>query len=187
MVQYSIHDIIPGMVLARSITLPAGEFMLAAGSSLTARYIYRLKKLGMENLYIEVEGTEHINPQSIISTQVQRELDGPGGSYGEADFLLERIPRLFDYHDFRAVPDFGGDLGGRIEHGGKPVAGRRHPQSLGVVRPAVSDVVLAAAVDVRVVQQHGPAVLQAGRFVAAVAQYHVRGRQVSQGLEIGCH
>lgn len=74
MIQYKIDDIVPGMVLARSIMLPAGEFMLAAGSTMNNRYIYRLKKLGIESVYIEVEGTEHINPQSIISTQVQREI-----------------------------------------------------------------------------------------------------------------
>ncbi len=74
MVQYKIKDIVPGMILARSITLPDGELMLAAGSGLTSRYLFRLKKLGIESVYIEVEGTEHIDPQSLISTQVQRVL-----------------------------------------------------------------------------------------------------------------
>ena len=74
MVQYNINDVVPGMVLARSIILPVGGFMLAAGTSLTHRYIYRLKKLGIDSAYIEVEGTEHIDPQTIISTQIQREM-----------------------------------------------------------------------------------------------------------------
>ncbi len=74
MVLYNINDVVPGMVLARSIVLPAGEFMLAAGTGLTPRYVNRLKKLGIDSIYIEVEGTEHIDPQSIISTQIQREM-----------------------------------------------------------------------------------------------------------------
>lgn len=74
MVLYNINDVVPGMVLARSIMLPVGGFMLAAGTSLTPRYIYRLKRLGIDSAYIEVEGTEHIDPQTIISTQIQREM-----------------------------------------------------------------------------------------------------------------
>lgn len=74
MVQYHIDSVVEGMVLSQSIVLPAGELMLAAGTSLTKRYIYRLKKLGIDTLYIEVEGTEFINPEAIISTQIQREI-----------------------------------------------------------------------------------------------------------------
>ena len=74
MVRYSIENVVPGMVLARSIVLPLGELMLAAGTTLTPRYIYRLKKLGIDSINIEVEGTEYIDPPAIISTQIQREM-----------------------------------------------------------------------------------------------------------------
>lgn len=74
MVQYNIENVVEGMVLAQSIILPSGELMLTAGTSLTNRYIYRLQKLGINSLCIEVEGTEFLNPQSIISTQIQREI-----------------------------------------------------------------------------------------------------------------
>lgn len=74
MVRYSINEVEVGMVLARSIVLPTGELMLAAGTSLTQRYIYRLKQLGIDSICIEVEGTEFINPASIISTQIQRDI-----------------------------------------------------------------------------------------------------------------
>ena len=74
MVRYSIENVVPGMVLARSIVLPLGELMLAAGTTLTPRYIYRLKKMGIDSINIEVEGTEYIDPPAIISTQIQREM-----------------------------------------------------------------------------------------------------------------
>ena len=53
---------------------------------------------------------------------------------------------------------------------------------LGIIRPTVSGVVLAASVDVRVEEQHRAAVLQAWGFVVAVAENHVRGGQVVQSL-----
>ncbi len=62
------------MVLGQSITLPQGELLLAAGVTLSNQYIYRLRKLGVDNIFIEVEGTECIMPESIISKQIQREI-----------------------------------------------------------------------------------------------------------------
>ncbi len=74
MVRYSIDAVTEEMILARSIVLNNGELMLAAGQKLNAGYIHRLKKLGIDSLYIEIEGTEEIDPKSIISTQIQREI-----------------------------------------------------------------------------------------------------------------
>lgn len=74
MIRYSIHHVTEGMVLARSIILPTGELMLAAGEVLKPSYISRLKYLGIDVVYVEVPGTEDINPKSIISNQIQREM-----------------------------------------------------------------------------------------------------------------
>lgn len=94
MVRYSIDNVVPGMVLARSIVLPAGELMLAAGTTLTPRYIYRLKKLRIDSINIEVEGTVYIDPPSIISTQIQREMASRLVTGGEN---LQRIFKMKNY------------------------------------------------------------------------------------------
>ena len=56
-----------------------------------------------------------------------------------------------------------------------------------IVRPAVADVVLAAAVAVRIVEEHRAVVLDARRLVLAVGEDLVGRRQVAQGLEVGRH
>lgn len=94
MVRYSIDNVVSGMVLARSIVLPMGELMLAAGTTLTPRYIYRLKKLRIDSINIEVEGTVYIDPPSIISTQIQREMASRLVTGGEN---LQRIFKMKNY------------------------------------------------------------------------------------------
>ena len=74
MVSYSIDDVTDDMVLGRSIFLPTGELLLAAGYRLTERYRTRLKQMGFSTVYIQVEGTDDIIPENIISDHVQRDL-----------------------------------------------------------------------------------------------------------------
>ncbi|MBN1984125.1 MAG: hypothetical protein JW795_21525 [Chitinivibrionales bacterium] len=73
MVLYTIDQVTDDMVLGRSIFLPTGELLLAAGFRLNERLRRRLKQFGFNSIYIQQPGTEDIIPESIISEHVQRE------------------------------------------------------------------------------------------------------------------
>ncbi len=74
MVRLSVDEITKDMILGKSIFLPTGELLLAAGYRLNDNYCKRLKQFGFSNIYIQVPGTEDIIPENIISDHVQREL-----------------------------------------------------------------------------------------------------------------
>jgi HD-GYP domain-containing protein (c-di-GMP phosphodiesterase class II) len=74
MVRYSIDDVTDEMVLGESIFLPAGDLLLAAGFRLTSHYRARLKQLGIYTVGIQIEGTESIKAEQIISEHIQREM-----------------------------------------------------------------------------------------------------------------
>lgn len=74
MVRYSIDQVQDDMVLGESIILPSGELLLAAGYRIKERYRERLKQLGYRNILIEVEGTEEVNPETVVSDETQREM-----------------------------------------------------------------------------------------------------------------
>ena len=74
MVRYNLDDINDEMVLGESLFLPSGELLLAAGYRLQERYRRRLKELGFTTVLVEVEGTESVIPETIISTHIQREM-----------------------------------------------------------------------------------------------------------------
>jgi HD-GYP domain-containing protein (c-di-GMP phosphodiesterase class II) len=74
MVRFSIDDVTEEMVLGESLFLPTGELLLAAGYRLKDRYRKRLKELGFYSVLINVEGTESVIPEMIISTHIQREM-----------------------------------------------------------------------------------------------------------------
>jgi HD-GYP domain-containing protein (c-di-GMP phosphodiesterase class II) len=62
------------MMLGESIFLPNGDLLLAAGFHLTAQYRTRLKQLGIYSVGIQVEGTEEVRAEKIISEHIQREM-----------------------------------------------------------------------------------------------------------------
>lgn len=74
MVRFNINDVTEEMVLGESLFLPSGELLLAAGYRIKERYRRRLKELGFYSVLINVEGTETVIPETIISTHVQREM-----------------------------------------------------------------------------------------------------------------
>ncbi len=74
MVRYQIDEITDEMVLGQSIFSSTGELLLAAGYRVTERYRRRLKELGFQSVLIEVEGTESVLPETIISEHVQKEV-----------------------------------------------------------------------------------------------------------------
>jgi HD-GYP domain-containing protein (c-di-GMP phosphodiesterase class II) len=74
MVRYNLDDITDEMILGESLFLRTGELLLAAGYRLKERYRRRLVELGFTSVLVEVEGTESVIPETVISTHVQREM-----------------------------------------------------------------------------------------------------------------
>jgi HD-GYP domain-containing protein (c-di-GMP phosphodiesterase class II) len=74
MVRYNIDEVTDQMILGESVFSPSGELLVAAGYHLSERYRLRLKQLGFQFVYISVEGTEGINPETVIASHVQREM-----------------------------------------------------------------------------------------------------------------
>ncbi len=74
MVRYNLDDINDDMILGESLFLPSGELLLAAGYRLKERYRRRLKELGFSTALVEIEGTESVIPETIISSHIQREM-----------------------------------------------------------------------------------------------------------------
>ncbi|HAJ80564.1 MAG TPA: hypothetical protein DCO75_12435 [Fibrobacteres bacterium] len=74
MVRYKIDEVTEDMILGESLFLPSGELLLAAGYHLKDRYRKRLKDLGFLSVLVNVDGTESVIPETIISSHVQREM-----------------------------------------------------------------------------------------------------------------
>lgn len=74
MVRYALDDVSDEMVLGESVFSPTGELLLASGYRMNDQVRRRLKQLGYTGVYIAVEGTEGIIPETIISEHVQREM-----------------------------------------------------------------------------------------------------------------
>jgi HD-GYP domain-containing protein (c-di-GMP phosphodiesterase class II) len=73
MVRFNIDDVTEDMVLGESLFLPSGELLLAAGYRLKDPYRKRLKEFGFNSVFINVQGTESVIPETIISEHLQRE------------------------------------------------------------------------------------------------------------------
>ena len=75
MVYIPLSRVSPGMVLAKSVSAPSGLFaLLQDGEILSAQYIKRLATCDIDGVYVEMEGTEGIEPKSIISPKAKREI-----------------------------------------------------------------------------------------------------------------
>lgn len=74
MVLYSIEDITEGMIIGQSIYTKDKKLLIAAGFRLKRAHIDLLRKRGYTGIQINVEGTEDVIPESIISQHVQDEL-----------------------------------------------------------------------------------------------------------------
>lgn len=75
MIQYSIKDVKEGMILGKSIFLPNGELLLAAGYEIKQNNIDRLIEMEHQSIYIEERGTEEVIPELIVSEHLVRELE----------------------------------------------------------------------------------------------------------------
>jgi len=74
MVRYNLDDVNEDMVLGESIFLQNGELLLAAGYKIKDEYIGLLKKRGIASVLIDVEGTESVVPETVISTHLQQSM-----------------------------------------------------------------------------------------------------------------
>lgn len=74
MVRYSLDDVHDDMVLGESLFSPNGDLLLSAGYRVTLQYRTRLKELSFQTILIDVEGTEGIIPELLISEHLQREM-----------------------------------------------------------------------------------------------------------------
>ena len=72
MVRYNLDDVNEDMVLGESIFLQNGELLLAAGYRIKDEYIGLLKKRGYTSVLIDVEGTENVIPETVISEHLQQ-------------------------------------------------------------------------------------------------------------------
>ncbi|MBD3316241.1 MAG: hypothetical protein GF344_10670 [Chitinivibrionales bacterium] len=116
MVLYNIGDVTDDMVLGKSIFLPNGELLLAAGFRLTERYRNRLKQLGFTTICVQVEGTDDIIPETIINEHVQREISASVGKTAEGIENLLRTKR-------KGVEDMRRLIQDRRDHINKFIAG----------------------------------------------------------------
>lgn len=65
----------PGMILAKSVSAPNGLFaLLQDGEVLSENYIDRLASCKIDGIYIQMEGTDDIEPQSIIRPEDKQEM-----------------------------------------------------------------------------------------------------------------
>lgn len=74
MVRYGIDDITAGMILGESIYSTDRKLLVAAGFRIKPVHLELLKKRGFSSVMINVEGTEDVTPETIISEHVQGEL-----------------------------------------------------------------------------------------------------------------
>ncbi len=75
MIYIPLSRVSPGMTLAKSVSAPNGLFsLLQDGEVLSDRYIKRLAACDIDGIYVEMEGTEGIEPRSIISPKTKQEM-----------------------------------------------------------------------------------------------------------------
>jgi HD-GYP domain-containing protein (c-di-GMP phosphodiesterase class II) len=92
MVRFNLDDINEDMVLGESIFLPTGELLLGAGYQLKRRYIERLRTMGYHAIMVQVEGTEEVLPESVVSEAAQREmLTAVSSSTEELQHTFDRL------------------------------------------------------------------------------------------------
>jgi HD-GYP domain-containing protein (c-di-GMP phosphodiesterase class II) len=74
MVRYNLDEINEEMVLGESLFLSSGELLLASGYRIKKEYVRQLKKRGITSVLIEVDGTESVIPETVISAHLQQSL-----------------------------------------------------------------------------------------------------------------
>jgi len=70
--QISLTELIPGMILARSILSSKGQVLLVAGVTLTEEYIRKLKNLNLDVVFIKDEKYADITIPEYLSMETQQ-------------------------------------------------------------------------------------------------------------------
>ncbi|MBM4124319.1 MAG: hypothetical protein FJ246_05115 [Nitrospira sp.] len=68
-----IEQLTPGMTLAKPVTGPTGQMVLAAGATLEASLIARLRDLGLALVAVETPGEQEAPSQTL--TELEQALD----------------------------------------------------------------------------------------------------------------
>jgi HD-GYP domain-containing protein (c-di-GMP phosphodiesterase class II) len=74
MVRYNLDDVNEDMVLGESLFHPSGELLLAAGYRIKDEYKKLLKKRGYASVLVDVEGTESVVPETVISEHLRQSM-----------------------------------------------------------------------------------------------------------------
>ncbi len=68
-----ISSVRPGQITARTIFTESGSVLLGSGMELTERFIERLKRMGIDTIYIEDANTLDIIPEDVIHDDTRKE------------------------------------------------------------------------------------------------------------------
>jgi len=96
-----ITSVKPGDVIAKSVFQENGNVLLGHGVELTARYIERLVRLGIDTLYVQDKHTDDIIPEDVIRDETRKDA---------VDTVYKTMTTLMDQPHIKgrtSVPDFG--------------------------------------------------------------------------------
>lgn len=68
-----VDCLVPGMCLSRAVLGISGEIYLAAGVTLTRRYIQKLADMGFYSIYIEDRLLDGVEVRDVISEKTRRD------------------------------------------------------------------------------------------------------------------
>ncbi len=95
----SIEQIQPGLILAKAVFGSKGQLLLNAGVEIKTQYIYYLKKLGINYLYVRDDRLEGVQVEDVITEETRmeaRSLVREIMSDGESKFKKQKSLLLYD-------------------------------------------------------------------------------------------
>lgn len=72
MKKLNIDSVKPGDVIARTIFTESGNVLLGTGMELSDRYIERLKRMGIDTVYVEDKHTSDIIPEDVLRDETRK-------------------------------------------------------------------------------------------------------------------
>ena len=112
MIQLSLEEVKPGMVLARSLVNENGELLLASGFVINERIISKMEEIQISGCWIYEEGTELVIPEEMINEQLTIQMRGKLKANGDLlkkalklkEFTLENVKKtMADTSRFRDI------------------------------------------------------------------------------------
>ena len=74
MIRYDVDKLEPGMVVGEAVHDKNKKLLIGNGFVLKEQHIAILKNQNVATLLIEVEGTEHVVPEKVVSQETRNEL-----------------------------------------------------------------------------------------------------------------